>query len=441
MQKVLVPIVTFLLGLGVATWTAQSRPAEQPAAPARSGFAAVPDAIGSQDLTGPYEVVRGWPKDISTLPGNEKWTYGAGQSVFAESPNRVFMLFRGELPKMDAPRAQLLPSVGPSISFPVAGLWRDATVASLPGTGGTDQDVRKWLTAWEGKDDELGIKGPPNRVLGVDAKWENCIVIADADGNIVETWSQWDKLLRRPHAIYISPYDPEKHVWIVDDNMQTIYKFTNDGKTLVQTIGTPEQEGADGTHFNRPTFMDWLPDGTFFVSDGYTGTRVAKFDKDGRFMMDWGIKGTPPNETRPNYMNNVHGVAVDPTSRQVFVNDRNNHRIQVFDEDGKFIKAWRIDADPSSLHLLYIGQDRNIWTFDRSTHKLLKYDQDGHLLYAWGTLGSFPGALWGVHGMSVDQEGNLYVAEVDNGRVQKFRPRAGANPEYLMAKPVKAVWQ
>ena len=161
MQKVLVPIVTFLLGLGVAMWTAQPQPAEQPAAPAQTGFAAVPGAIGSQDLTGPYEVVRGWPKDISTLPGNEKWTYGAGQSVFAESPNRVFMLFRGELPKMDTPRAQLLPEVGPSISFPVAGLWRDATIASLPGIGGTDQDTRKWLTAWEGKDDELGIKGPP----------------------------------------------------------------------------------------------------------------------------------------------------------------------------------------------------------------------------------------------------------------------------------------
>jgi DNA-binding beta-propeller fold protein YncE len=342
---------------------------------------------------------------------------------------------------MDAPRARLLPQLGPSISFPVAGLWRDATQASLPGTGGTDQDVRKWLTAWEGKDDELGMKGPPYRVLGVDAKWENCIVIADAEGNIVETWTQWDKLLRRPHAVYISPYDPEKHVWVVDDNMQTIYKFTNDGKTLVQTIGTPDQEGADATHFNRPTFMDWLPDGTFFVSDGYTGTRVAKFGADGTFLMDWGIKGNPPNETRPNYMNNVHGVAVDPVSRQVFVNDRNNHRIQVFDENGTFIKAWRIDAEPSSLHLLYIGQDRNIWTFDRSTHKLLKYDQDGHLLYAWGTLGSFPGALWGVHGMSVDTEGNLYVAEVDNGRVQKFRPRAGANADYLMAKPVTPVWQ
>ena len=122
----------------------------------------------------------------------------------------------------------------------------------------------------------------------------------------------------------------------------------------MQTIGTPEQEGADATHFNRPTFIDWLPDGTFFVSDGYTGTRVAKFDKNGKFLMQWGIKGNPPNETRPGYMNNVHGVAVDPVSRRVFVNDRNNHRIQVFDENGKFLYDWRIDArsvEPASaLH-------------------------------------------------------------------------------------------
>ena len=138
-------------------------------------------------------------------------------------------------------------------------------------------------------------------------------------------------------------------------------------------------------------------------------------------------------------MNNVHGVAVDPTSRRVFVNDRNNHRVQVFDENGKFLDAggsMRTPQPPSP----YIGADRNIWTFDRSTHKLLKYDQEGHLLYAWGTLGLFPGALWGVHGMSVDREGNLYVAEVDNGRVQKFRPRDGANPNYLVSKPVARVW-
>ena len=162
--------------------------------------------------------------------------------------------------------------------------------------------------------------------------------------------------------------------------MQVIYKFTHDGSKLLQTIGTPEQEGADATHFNRPTYMDWLPDGTFFVSDGYTGTRVAKFDKNGKFLMQWGTKGGPrpggdqTPDTRPGYFSNVHGVAVNPKTREVFVNDRNNHRIQVFDENGKFKRMWSINANPSSLHLLYIGSGNTIWTFDRSTNKMLEYD-------------------------------------------------------------------
>src|SRR5580693_8698286 len=70
---------------------------------------------GGQDIFGAYEIVKGWPKDISTVPGNEKWTYGAGQSVYAENPNRVFMLFRGELPNIKRPEAKLLTEFGPSL--------------------------------------------------------------------------------------------------------------------------------------------------------------------------------------------------------------------------------------------------------------------------------------------------------------------------------------
>src|SRR6187455_3047453 len=132
-------LVTFIVGIGVGNWmTAPPQTASAQAVPSTGGFAAVPGAIGSQDLFGPYEVVKGWPKDISTVPGNEKWTYGAGQSVYAESPNRVFMLFRGELPNISRPQTRLLTEFGPSISFPIGRLpWRDATVAALPGGGGT----------------------------------------------------------------------------------------------------------------------------------------------------------------------------------------------------------------------------------------------------------------------------------------------------------------
>ena len=153
------------------------------------------------------------------------------------------------------------------------------------------------------------------------------------------------------------------------------------------------------------------------------------------------MAGERGKETRPGYMNNVHGVAVDVETRRVFVNDRENHRIQIFDENGKYLSEWKIAVSPSSLHFVQIGADRTLATFDRNTHKMLKYDLDGRLLYAWGTVGDFAGTLWGVHGMSTDQEGNLYVAEVDAGRFQKFRPRAGANPATLIGKPIYSAWQ
>jgi DNA-binding beta-propeller fold protein YncE len=140
-------------------------------------------------------------------------------------------------------------------------------------------------------------------------------------------------------------------------------------------------------------------------------------------------------------MNNVHGIAVDPQTRRVFVNDRANKRIQVFDENGKYQYEWSMGEDPSDIHLLYIGSDRTLWAADRGTSRMLKYDLDGHFLYSWGVGGDFPGGFWGVHGFSIDQEGNFYVAEVDSGRVQKFRPRPGADPSHLVGKPFYAAWK
>jgi DNA-binding beta-propeller fold protein YncE len=136
----------------------------------------------------------------------------------------------------------------------------------------------------------------------------------------------------------------------------------------------------------------------------------------------------------------VHGVAIDPQTRQVFVNDRNNHRIQVFDENGKFLRQWSTGGPPSDVHLVYMGADRRLWIFDRGTSKAVQYDVDGHLLYAWGTWGDMPGGFWGVHGVSVDQDGNFYSAAVDSGGGQKFIPRPGANPAMMVGKPVKGAW-
>jgi sugar lactone lactonase YvrE len=416
---VVVAVMMALAGNRPASVQGQSRP--------EARFAAVPGEKGGQDMFGAYDIVPNWPKPLTSLPGHEKWTWGAGQSVFAESPNRVFILQRGELPNIERPTSIKLPQLGPSIEFPIGRLpFRDATSTSPPG-------------ALETRDGKVGDDSDVGQA-GVDFRWEHCIVVVDANGNIIEDWTQWDKMLRRPHAVYISPYDPGKRVWIVDDYRHAIFIFSNDGKRLLQTIGEPNVHAADDKHFYRPTFIAWLPDGTFFVADGYANTRVVKFDKNGKYLMAWGEKGTPPNEKRPGYFNNVHGIAVDPQSRRVFVNDRQNHRVQVFDENGKYLTEWIFGPPPSDIHLFIISADRSLWAFDRGTSKMLKYDLDGNFQYAWGTWGDFPGGFWGVHGLAVDQAGNFYVAEVDSGRVQKYRPRPGANPAFLVGKPVYSAW-
>jgi hypothetical protein len=421
------------------------RAGTEPLAQAQGGSAGGPVSIaavagekGGQDIFGAYEPVATWPQDLAELPGNEKWTWGSVEGVFAESPNRVFIFQRGELPNIPEPKIRRTPEFGPSLAFPVGGgrvPMRNATFASPPANGGTGQLAEDGLRLYTGK-------------FGVDAQWEHCLVVVNAQGKIIEDWTQWDSMWRRPHAVYISPYDPEKHVWLVDDHMHAIYRFTNDGKKLVQTIGTPGEHGADGTHFNRPTFIAWLPDGTFFVADGYNGTRVAKFDKDGKFLLDWGKKGiaigngtSGPLDARPSYFNNVHGIAVDPDSRRVFVNDRSNKRIQVFDEFGKYLYEWSIGVEPAQIYTIYLGSDHSVWGGDYGTSKMVKWNEQGHFLYAWGTFGHYPGGMWGVHQISVDQEGNVYVAEVNNGRAQKFRPRAGANPAFLLGKPFYSAWK
>lgn len=421
---------------------------EQAAAPAY-GFAAVPGKKGGQDLLGAYEIVEDWPQPLSALPGHEKWGWSAVQSVFAENPNRVFIAQRGELPALERPAAIPVPQSGPGLSFPVGQYpFRNASqgpVAALPGAFGGggfptpyDRDPNYVLAPgqvaherWQG-------------TVGVDARWEHCIVVVDAEGQILpettEVWQQWDHLFAYPHHIVINPYDPQKHVWVVEAARHVIYKFTNDGTELVQTLGTPNEPGHDANHFNRPTFIGWLPDSTMFVADGYVNTRVAKFDADGNFLMEWGQKGVAPNEKRPGYFNTVHGLAVDPAARRVYVNDRSNLRIQVFDENGRFLDQWGTGPDGSQIYFIYFSEGK-LWAADSHTKRLIAWNSDGYLQYAFGGQGEWAGAMDGVHAISVDQEGSLYLAELFHGRAMKYRPRQGANPAYLIGKPPYKAWK
>jgi peptidylamidoglycolate lyase len=400
---------------------------------AATSYAAVPGQIGGQDFFGAYDVVPGWPINIADqIDGHEDWTWGAGQSVFPESPDRVFVLVRGEIPNVERPRNVSLREIGIPANFPISNSvpWRNTTNTSLP----------------VGVDDTTDNCPPVSArgECGVDVRWEHTILVFNREGELIEDWTQWDYLLRRPHFITISPFDPEKHVWIVDDYRHAIFKFTNDGSELVQTLGIPNEFGDnnDPERFNRPTFMAFRSDGGFYVTDGYRNTRVVRFDADGNYMMQWGEPGTGEyDDTRPGYMNNVHGLAIDHQTNEVYINDRDNNRVQVFTEDGEFLRDWNFGFRPSNIHLFYMGQDRMLWAFDQGTQKMLKYDREGHFLYSFGSFGVTPGGFFGVHGIAVDQEGSLYVAEVGNGGAQKYTPKAGANPDLLLGAPTYSAWE
>jgi hypothetical protein len=375
--------------------------------------AAASQEKGGQEEFGPYELVDNWPQPLEDGPDgikHEGWTWGSVGAVFAETPDRIWIAQRGELP--------LPPGAKPWTPYGMLTPARTAT----------------------GNDDGLDPTCQPVEKRGWQRRYHHVIFVVDRNGKLVQSWPQYDNLFdmkcgRGPHKIKMSPYDPEKHVWIFDDQLHVIYKFTYDGK-LVMTLGTKGMRGRDGGKlFDRPTDIAWLPDGTFFVSDGYGGTRVAKFDKDGKFLMDWGGPPKDPNNPGPNEFNTVHSIAIS-NDRRLFVVDRGHRRIQVFDENGKFLDMWKTGVR-SSPYAHLISTDQFLWVADGGTNRILKYDLNGKFLYGWGGPGGQAGQFNGPHSVTVDQEGNLYLAEVFNGRVQKFRPKAGADPAKLVGQELR----
>jgi DNA-binding beta-propeller fold protein YncE len=348
---------------------------------------------GGEDITGPYTVVEGWMKPFAR-PG---YIQGSQGGVFAESPDRIFVLNRGELK---------LPEKLPA---DFNGAW--GSVANLPAGPVSGTVMAQAAT----------LATPELR---------NCILVLDGTGRLVESWTQWDKLFqggRGPHHVKISPYDPDRHVWVVDDNRHQVFEFTNDGKQLVLTLGEAGVPGNDDAHFARPTDIAFLPDGTFFVTDGYINTRVVKFDKTGKFLMTWGTPGKGPGQ-----FNLPHSIDID-RDRRLYVADRQNSRVQIFDENGKFLDQWPDIRRP--IHIL-ISENQRVWVADLDTNKLLQYDTSGRLLSSWGTWGTFPGGFWGIHQFTVDSQGNLYVAETYGGRTQKFAPKSSAAKAQLIGAPV-----
>lgn len=133
-----------------------------------------------------------------------------------------------------------------------------------------------------------------------------------------------------PHGVTI---DDRDNIWLTDVKLHQVSKYTPSGQLLL-TVGVAGVAGRDGQHFDGPTDVAVLPDGSFYVSDGYGNARIAKFSADGRFEFDWGSRGRAAGQFRV-----PHAIAVGP-SGQVYVADRENLRVQVFSKSGRFLRQW-----------------------------------------------------------------------------------------------------
>ena len=366
--------------------------------------------------TGHYQVAADWPKPLPDDDhSHDGWTWGSFGGVYAESPDRIWVAMRGELP--------LPEGVEPWTAYGATNVVGNAP----PTTDGLTARCQ-----------------PTQNRRGYERRWQHSINVYDGEGNLVDTWPHLDSLFaqqpcgRGPHQIKMSPYDQEKHVWIIDDQLHVIYMFTYEGE-LVRTHGELGVPGRGPNNFARPTDIAWLPDGTYFISDGYDGKRIAKFDAEGNFLMDWGQAPEDPQNPGPSEFNNPHSIAIS-ADRRIFVIDRGHARMQVFDENGVFLDIWPLKSPhwPDNQGTLManhlITTEGHIWVGDAPTNRLIKFDLEGNYLYSWGAPGTPAGRIACSHGITTDQDGNLYLADCFMGRVQKFEPIPGADPDKLVGQ-------
>jgi sugar lactone lactonase YvrE len=221
--------------------------------------------------------------------------------------------------------------------------------------------------------------------------------------------------LTRAHGFRL---DSDGNFWVTDVGAHIVEKLDSQGKALL-TLGTKGHAGewneATGSHFfNEPNDLAIARNGDVFVVQGHSpgrgDPRVLKFDKNGTFIKSWGGEGTEPGQ-----FNVAHGIAIDAKG-QLWVADRENQRIQIFDQDGAFIRQIKYAGLPCSLQ---IGLE-NIYMVNGFAGQLLKLDLNGGVLAAVGKPGKGLGEFGEAHFIAVSPKGDIYIADTVNATLHKF---------------------
>ncbi len=238
------------------------------------------------------------------------------------------------------------------------------------------------------------------------------------DGETGEVLAEWGgNMFVMPHGLSVDAAD---NIWLTDVGRHQVFKLSHDGDLLL-TLGEDRVAGADSEHFYLPTDVAILKDGSFYVSDGYGNTRVAKFSVEGEFQFQWGERGS--NEGQFDL---PHGIAVDGESR-VYVADRSNSRIQVFDREGSFVAQWK-STEIGRPYAVAIGPDEKAYVIDGGDQPLVSPDRsralrmslNGDVEATFGRYGNYDGQFQLGHDIAVGKDGAVYVVDAWGMRVQKF---------------------
>ena len=240
---------------------------------------------------------------------------------------------------------------------------------------------------------------------------EHPMMIFDQEGNFLRSWGEG--LFVRAHGLHIGP---DQSIYCTDDGDHTVRKCTLDGKVLLE-IGIPGKPTSymSGEPFHRCTHTALSPDDHIFVSDGYGNSRVHKYTPDGKLVMSWGEPGTDPGQ-----FNIVHNIAMDD-SGLLYVADRENHRVQIFDQDGNFVNQIVNMHRPCTVTIfdnkLYVGELGYGLPVNKDVPnigpRISLYSLDGKLINRWGEgFGLGEMELMAPHGLTVDNDNNIYLAEV-----------------------------
>ena len=234
------------------------------------------------------------------------------------------------------------------------------------------------------------------------------LLVFAPDGELIESWGEGRFV--DPHSIYI---DAQDRVYLVDRGAHAIYRF-GPGWELQLTLGVPGVAAGkqSGAPFNLPACVAVALSGDIFVADGYGNSRVHKYSPEGRLVRSWGAHGSGPGE-----FDLPHGIWVDAQQR-VWVTEKQGHRLQRFTLDGEHIDTWTGFSKPNAV---WVGRD-GVSYFAEQNHRVSILSPDGTLLNRWGEENTEqPGQFIAPHGLWVDSHGDLYVAEVLQGkRLQKF---------------------